>query len=242
MARDILERAALNNAMWCDAVCSAHGAAGEFLDSIWLHRAGVPRYYPDAVTLAGAGAIAQQERTISALIRSRQGGWSVKDSFHGLDLSRLGFSALFEAQWICASPAPANAPQALKGLKWEKASSETELQLWERAWAKSGSIPGQPRTFLPPLLSDPDVVFLLGLRDNLPIGGGVLNRGAEVVGLSNVFSVETAPETIWRDLISEAGAIFTGLPLVGYEHSAELATALQAGFEPIGPLRIWVRP
>jgi hypothetical protein len=27
------ERAAYNNALWCDAVCRAHGAAGEFGDA-----------------------------------------------------------------------------------------------------------------------------------------------------------------------------------------------------------------
>lgn len=30
--------AARNNAAWCDAVCSAHGAPGELRDSHWLTR------------------------------------------------------------------------------------------------------------------------------------------------------------------------------------------------------------
>jgi hypothetical protein len=35
------------------------------------------------------------------------------------------------------------------------------------------------------------------------------------------------------------GEIFPGLPLVGYECGYELAAAHRAGFETVGPLRVW---
>jgi hypothetical protein len=68
-------------------------------------------------------------------------------------------------------------------------------------------------------------------------GGGILSRGAEVVGLSNLFG--SATDMVWRSLAAMAYEVFPGLPLVGYDRGNELAAAHQAGFETIGPLRVW---
>src|ERR1044071_9434397 len=46
------ERAARNNAIWCDTVCRAHGLPGELGESIWLNRHATPHFYPNAVTTA----------------------------------------------------------------------------------------------------------------------------------------------------------------------------------------------
>jgi hypothetical protein len=43
-------------------------------------------------------------------------------------------------------------------------------------------------------------------------------------------------------MIAAAVEMFPGLPLVGYEHGRDLAAAKLAGFETIGPLRIWRLP
>ncbi|WP_158815083.1 hypothetical protein [Methylocapsa sp. S129] len=148
---------------------------------------------------------------------------------------------MFEAQWISLSPRFGNALETSDGLTWAPATSAAELERWELAWTKGDATQEEPRIFLPRLLSVPGVVFLLGFRGDRPLCGGILNRGAEVVGLSNVFSSEVGSEIVWRGLISQAAAIFPDLPLVGYERQAELTAALRAGFEPIGPLRIWIR-
>ena len=98
--------AALNNARWCDAVCRAHGWAGRFLPHMWVNAAVVPRFYPNAVTLAvGDAALEEQRTTVEILQKSNlPGRWSVKDSFNTLDLSRRGFDLLFDAQWIRQRP------------------------------------------------------------------------------------------------------------------------------------------
>ena len=67
------------------------------------------------------------------------------------------------------------------------------------------------------------------------VGGG--KRGADVVGLSNLFG--SAMDMVRRNLRAMAGEIFPGLPLVGYERGYELTAAHQAGFETVGPLRFW---
>ena len=38
-----------------------------------------------------------------------------------------------------------------------------------------------------------------------------------------------------------AAALRPGLPVVGYEHGADLAAAQQAGCQVLGPLRVWAR-
>ena len=141
---------------------------------IWVRRGVALRFYPDAVTLADGAATRGQEEAIDALIRSARRPWSVKDSFACLDLGRLGFSVLFDAQWI-AMPLPESPPKARPALKWARIDTPGELRRWERAWAGSGASPDQPPMFPPQLLSDPDVAFLAGVRNDAAVGGAILN-------------------------------------------------------------------
>jgi len=63
--------------------------------------AGAPRFYPDAVTIAGVEAAPAQMEAIAALVGSaRQREWFVKDSFQSLDLDSLGFEPVFDAEWV----------------------------------------------------------------------------------------------------------------------------------------------
>ncbi len=51
------------------------------------------------------------------------------------------------------------------------------------------------------------------------------------------------PEKAYAHPLGEATVmdLFLGLPIVGYERGEELAVAKPLGFEPVGPLRIWIR-
>ena len=91
--------------------------------------------------------------------------------------------------------------------------------------------------FKPLLLVDPDVIFVSIQGDDGTAGGGILNRGAEVVGLSNLFGHTI--DMVYRRLAAIAGELFPGLALVGYECGHGLDAALRAGFKSVGPLRIW---
>jgi hypothetical protein len=78
----------------------------------------------------------------------------------------------------------------------------------------------------------------MGRRDR---GRGILNRGAGVVGLSNVFGPADAVDQVWQGLTALASNRFPGLPLVGYETGSDLTVACRNGFEAVGDLRIWHR-
>jgi len=233
--------AAYNNAMWCDAVCRAHDRPGEFHETLWFTRLGTPRFYPDAVTTAGVEAAPAQLEAIADLIGSnRRREWFVKDSFHCLHLESLGFEPLFDAEWIAMRGAR---PNVQPGDRSTRVTDEAGLSAWERSWAseeaKAAANP-LPRVFMPRLLADDGIVFVSIQGEDGSVGGGILNRGADVVGLSNLFGSQI--DRVWRNLIAMAGEIFPGLPLVGYEHGHDLAAAKLAGFETMGPLRIWRLP
>jgi len=93
---------ARNNALWCDAVCRAHGRPGEFQAGLWFNRQPVPRFYSNAITLSPKDPVGQ--RAWVAHLMTRRPGFSVKDSFVTLDLSGLGFDVLFEATWLWHDP------------------------------------------------------------------------------------------------------------------------------------------
>jgi len=93
---------ARNNALWCDAVCHAHGLPGEFLAGLWLNRRPVPRFFSNAITLSTKDPVGQRAWVEHLLTRRTR--FSVKDSFAALDLSDLGFEVLFEATWLWHAP------------------------------------------------------------------------------------------------------------------------------------------
>ncbi len=114
------------------------------------------------------------------------------------------------------------------------------LIAWEQSWAGeevNAAAISEPRLFRPRLLADTNVVFVSIQGEGGIAGGGILNRGAEVVGLSNLFGSKM--DLVYRSLAAMAGEIFPSLPLVGYENGQDLAAAKLAGFETVGPLRVW---
>ena len=241
MTSSITARAAYNNAMWCDAVCRAHDRPGEFHETLWFTRLGSPCFYPDAVTIAGAEAAPAQLEAIASLIgATRQREWFVKDSFQSLHLNSLGFEPLFDAEWIALSGARPGVKHNPQEYRSTIVTGEAGLIAWEQSWAGeevNAAAISEPRVFMPSLLADTDVVFVSIQGEGGIAGGGILNRGAEVVGLSNLFGPKI--DLVWRGLTAMAGEIFPGLPLVGYERGNELAEAKLAGFETVGPLRVW---
>jgi hypothetical protein len=231
---DFAAIAARNNALWCDAVCRVNGRPGEFHDALWLNRHGTPRFYPDAVTLARNPRLVAE---LAKLVGTDPGrGWAVKDSFAEIDLSPLGFEALFEAQWFfMAPPEPRSVPDGCAVV-----GNPSELAAWSRVWAgPEESSHAEP--FGSEFLSDPDIVFASLRQDGTIIGGGILNRGGGAVGLSNLFAPADRVDEVWESMTALAGRCFSGLPLVGYERGADLAAARRNGFTPLGDLKVWVR-
>ncbi|MGZ6897122.1 MAG: hypothetical protein ACXVJZ_06775 [Acidimicrobiia bacterium] len=216
--RPTVEVAARNNAAWCEVVARTHGVAGTIGPQWWAGATRTPPLYPDAVTLApGADAAA-----LLAAIDPAPGA-SVKDSFADLDLARFGFSVRFDATWT-ARTAPAGPAGSRLALV-----DPPGFAAWERSW-RGADGPGD--VLRPALLDDPRVT-LLGAE----CGGAVVFRSAGVVGVSNVFG----GVPVWPELAAWLDRTRPGVAAVGYETGPELEAARAAGFEVLGPLRVWVR-
>ncbi|MEV7194462.1 hypothetical protein AB0N81_22020 [Streptomyces sp. NPDC093510] len=238
-----LAAAVRNNADWCDAVCRSHGVPGAVEGGVWASPRRTPPLYPDAVTLSPA---ATPDDVLSRIDLSSPGA-SVKDSFGSLDLSAAGFEVLFEARWI-HRPATEPAPRAGG---WEPVGSAGRLHAWEAAWSGEGESEG---LFRPSLLDD-GAVFLAATSPaaDRVTAGAVAYPGAGVVGISNLFAAAEAddadevgeaaegPDAAWRCCLAATDRLWPGVPVVGYEHGDDLAAALRQGFEPVGPLRVWLR-
>lgn len=202
-------------------MCFAHGTVGRFLVHTWVNAERVPRFYPNLVTLTtGEADIAEQRQAVRILQKSHlPGRWAVKDSFKTLDITRLGFEVLLEANWI--RKAHPKAGPMVSGLSWERVKPGGEV-------------------FPAALFSDHNFAMFSARRGDAVVAGGTLYRSDGVVGLSNVTAEFDDEPAVWRDLASLAAATFPGLPLVGYESDDELDAAHKAGFEVGDPLRVWV--
>ena len=239
-----VEQAARNNAIWCDTMCRAHGAAGEFHEALWLNRNPVPRFYPNLVTLIKQRDLAVQLAQIQALAATFPGHWAVKDSFAELDLAALAFQLYFEATWIWRTPSASLAQAPDDGIQWVLIQDAVQLTQWESAWSGNPighSATPEPRLFLPALLADPDVAFIAAYQGSAIIAGAIANRTETVVGLSNLFAPAEESVAFWAGCVATAHATFPGLPLVGYESGADLARAEAVGFEKLQSLRVWGR-
>ncbi|MFI9580531.1 hypothetical protein ACIHCQ_01480 [Streptomyces sp. NPDC052236] len=227
----LVQTAARNNAEWCAAMSRSHDLTSEFRAQAWAASARTPLCYPDAVTLVpGADPAA-----LAARIDITAPGASVKDSFADLDLTEAGFQVLFEAQWIHR---PASAPAIASDLAWDVAGDPDTLRAWALAWDDGN---GNAGLFRPELLDDPATFVLAGQSPGgRVIAGAVASRSDHVVGISNVFALDGGPDTAWPVVLNAVHWLFPTLPVVGYEHGDDLAAAVRHGFEPVGPLRIWL--
>jgi hypothetical protein len=240
-----VELAVLNNVRWYEAMFDAHGLASEVDGRVWMSHQTPPPFHSNLVVLSPGTSQAEIEAYVSELAKvPRPGGWSMKDSYACLDLSSLGFSQLFQAEWIWRDPLQAAPGTTASGLAWARVTTVTELIDWEDAWsgdARNDSASRSARQFPERLLASPDHAFFAGRLDGKVVAGGIANRSPGVVGLSNVFSPQAFSYETWDALVTCVSAAHPNTPLVGYERGADLALAKGVGFVPIGALRIWCR-
>jgi len=239
---ELVAQAVFNNAVWCDAVCSAHGAPGEFLGGVWINRHETPPSYPNVITLAGReGAASRFARARELVEIGVSGEWAIKDSFAMLDLQSSGFRLLFEAHWIgrTASEPP---PRGGSDLRWAHVVEPSGLADWEAAW-RAGSIDeiAQGRVFPSALLETENIAFVAGYRGPRIVAGAIANCTGSVVGVSNVFLPEDAMGHTRAGCLTSIVTAFPGRTVVGYERGLALKAMRALGFQVLAPLRVWLK-
>lgn len=240
-----VELAVLNSARWYEGMFTAHGLACRKDGRVWLSCETPPSFHSNLVVLSPMTTREDIEHYADEVDEQLYlFGWSLKDSYACLDLASLGFSVLFDANWIWRDSVPAKAPLLNSRLSWSRLDTRRGLAEWELAWSgDTRNDIGVRRTqqFPDSLLGSSDHAFFAGRFQGQVVAGGIANRSSGAVGVSNVFSPREFLEDAWNALVALISAAFPGLPIVGYERGSDLSVAGSAGFAPIGKLRVWSR-
>jgi hypothetical protein len=222
---DPLTLAVRENAAWCDLVCRLHRFTPEGDGRLWWSARRTPDLIPDAVTLVPELSVLEVLGRINDSI-----GASVKDSFATLDLMDQEWTVLFDATWVARAPG--------SGADEEVASTFAVVRekfpfaAWCNAW-------GGPEGALPTGVRRAPGVTVLGREGDAGFAdGAIVHRteigGTAVAGLWNSFGA-------WADVAHAVSHRHPDAWIVSYERGADLDAALAAGFEAIGPLRVWNR-
>lgn len=234
MVEERAAAAARNNADLYERVFQAHGLAyrREAYGFIGIDPA--PPFYSD-VTTTSVGQQAEQRAEIDALRMGNGKGFCFKDSFCQHDLSGSGMDILFEARWLWS---PCERFADASDYHWRQIASERDLALWERAWNASGS-PTDRRMFPPEMLDMPDIAFF-GHGDEAGFETGcIVNISEDCIGLSNVFTSGNIA-LVTAEAARCAASLASSRPIVAYDSGKTLSAMLEAGFEDVGPLRVWI--
>jgi hypothetical protein len=230
-----------NNVEWCERVCWVNGLSPQRTATAWTSAVRTPKLYPDAISLSGDTTA---DEILEVLDLSE--GCSVKDSFATLDLHTYGFSILFQGTWVEYSATNlgdgnVNTLPAQGGVKsepiWETVTTPANLAEWVTAWRQSND----SDALHPNLLNDPTIDFIWVRSSVQVIGGAVVNRSKNAVGLSNFFSRSTDAMNIWRSCVTHVCAHNSDMTVVGYVTKPFVLLAGDAHFSTLGPLRIWTK-
>ncbi|MBD3921715.1 hypothetical protein H8B09_23315 [Paenibacillus sp. PR3] len=222
---DKVDRAVLNNIVWCGIVCETHGITATSRKHIWRTTSKAPTYYPDMITSSRHVTVDE----VIDIMGNKEVVSSIKDSFANLDMSPFDFEMLFTAEWIYHAPV-ANLESVQT--EWCHVTTENDLADWT-------SVHGSENVIRPELLECRDVKIYSNKKKG-EVAGFIANLGANAVGISNVFSSGNS-DNLWSDIYKIVSLDFPGLPMVGYERGTDLTAALQSGWTTVGPLRVWVR-
>lgn len=203
-----------NNFDWCRLVCESAGCRVTETDSTWHAQGNVPSYYPELMV-----RLPHQRIGVTDV-------YSIKDCTASYDFSSAGLSHLFTAEWMTR---PAILDRRALPVDW---SVVTDLDQFARFQAIQAT-PELPTT----LWQHPAVRFFYSEAQQASC---IAYSNQVTTGLTYVNS-DYLDERLWDDIARLSSAHFPGQSLVGYEYGDHLITALEAGFDDVGPLAIWIR-
>jgi hypothetical protein len=219
-------RAAVDASLsWYDALCALHGARCGIDVDTWLAYDSPPPLHSIAKTVEPSAL----PQTALRMLEHYERG-SIADSFGAFDLTPEGLDILFDARWVF-HPAPPTAARRLPD-GWTVVESASALARWT-AYHDTAEV------LLPGLLDRSSFRVLARHADGLLVGGAVTHLCSGVVEISNVWAWHDTAD--WNELVAAAAALHPGRPIVGYEHGAGLAQAIDAGFVDVGPQVVWIR-
>jgi hypothetical protein len=223
--------AASNNADLYEAVFQSWGLRYERRPFAFIGKDRPPPYYSN-LTVLSPNCRSRILPELEATAKRFDGAVGFKDSFAEFDAAADGFELLFSASWIWRAPASGSFPSG-----WSKVERPDDLEKWELAWKRAGSIT-RARMFRRSMLRFPHVVFLGKVEDGDFACGCVANVSSDCVGLSNLF-FNSSEEAAFEEATEAAATLDPRLPIVGYAPETRLEAAVRSGYERTGELSIF---
>jgi len=205
---------------WYDDVFALNALPCTRSDELWRALADPPPFHSAVKTLAPC---VSTDRVLEAA--ALFDGYSVADSFGDLDLPR--FRLLLEARWLHIQGGSAQRPPH----GWSEISSPEALGVWSERHDYVVVLPSET-------LTHPRFKVLGRHLDGELVAGAVLHDAGTSIGLSNTWSAP-GQELDWHELLAAAHAFHPDRALTGYAWGDELRAMVAAGFEQIGPQRVW---
>lgn len=211
---------------WYEDIFALHGAETAIVDGVWRSAGPPPALHSDVV-------IVERNATTAALKEALAGraSWGYKDSFATLPPPGRSVELLFEATWIHRE-APAEPRVLRQATAWRPLRTAEELARWNAGWDTT-------EVLVSGLMDMGHFAILGRFKADEIVAGAIARLGGGTVNLSNVHGVD-GRTVDWEELVVAAGAVFPGRELVGYERGVDFESAISAGFEPVGPLRVWI--
>ncbi|MDW0118643.1 hypothetical protein QTL97_17090 [Sporosarcina thermotolerans] len=218
-----VDQAVENNIAWCKLICEAYGKRSDTTEKVWALTSEAPTYYPELITMNRK----TKDTDILEFLNLNHIS-SVKDSYATLQLASYGYQMLFEAEWICYPTLNEYKPDQYE---WNIVRTEKEFEHWKNLTGLE----------IPSRLLEIDGVNFFFIDCPSKFAAFIVNKAANVIGISNVFSSDMDITGLWRSIPQAVSKEFPGVPLVGYEQGESLSAAHASGWTSIGPLRVWIK-
>jgi hypothetical protein len=211
---------------WYDDVFALHGLRTRRVGGLWTTLDPPPPWHSCVKTVDPGVPVGD---VLAAMERHEHG--SVADSFGDLDLASSGFTLLFTATWLhraAVDGAPSGLPRG-----WSRVTEPDLLLEWNR-------FHDTEEVLVPAVLADQRFRILVRRDRGQLTGGVVLHDAVTVAGMSNGWALADRPLD-WAEVVEAAGREFPGRPVTDYAWGADLPALVAAGFEGLGPQRVWLR-
>ena len=234
-----LKKAILNNNDLYDAVFSAQNMTFNRGRSICYSLEKTPPLYSNLVTVSQTWKPDETLKLIEGNFKNENWGkWSIKDSFAVLELEAFGFEKLFDANWLYLDVAKFTPVNNSLKLIYKIVEDEKVLAEWLKAWDSDEHLGS--KVFQPAMLDNPKIYFVAGDDGEKIVCGCLVNKTADVLGISNFFAPDSNIE-YWSEIIEFVHNSIEFAGIVGYERKDLVKKLQPLGFEATGDLTVWLR-
>jgi len=216
-----------NNVALCQCVADAHKIPTISKNGVWMAPHRMPPYYPNLITTEPNSDVMEH---IELLCQRLEPGWGLKDSYANLDLGSNACRLAMTGNWFGASTCAIQNKPPDRLCSATIVQRESDFRRWIRAW-DSGM---DGKVFPAHAYKDENLQFVLVESEEQIVGGLLLNRSGNGIGMSNWFG--DLNSVVW----AMTEAVISDQWIVGYTDSEEIVRLTGYGFEQLQAMKVWI--